>query len=190
MQPLKKKMGPPMPPPPPPPPIFINLPFIQQGGKILSQSHGLQRNGTFFANQTYKAHTGIQYVERFTELAKPSGATTAGTADDTNGAVSAFTQELVTEVIAHGGNATEFSVPGSGNGGDHALVLRGVIEKELYQASGNHVSFALTYATPDGFVFNQQVTLKASRVGPPQPGSSFTLLQAVDEFDQHFQVTT
>lgn len=174
----------------PPMPVFLNLPLSQQGGKILSQMHVVLYHRIFIANETFLASTGIEYLERYTEASLSVGATTAGTAADTSGAVSAFLQQLVSQVEAHGGSTTEFIEPADGNGGGaHALALTGVIEGELYTAKSNHLSFAMAYETPDDFLFYQQFLLKATRLARPLSAGSFSLLDAVNEFAHHFQVS-
>ncbi len=173
----------------PPPPVFLALPLNQPGGRILSQTHVMLYQRIFLANQTFQAQTGVEYLAHFTEWAKPAGATTSGTAGDTSGAVSTFMQQLVNQVSTHGGSATEFVKPAKANGGGQALASGGVIEGETYLATDNHLTFTMTYATADHFVFNEQFMLKAFRSTLPQTRSSFSLLDAVDEFTRHFEVT-
>jgi hypothetical protein len=175
----------------PPLPVFVSLPLVQPGGTILSQTHVfLVKQCTFIANQIFQAHTGVAYFGRYTETVKSVGANASGTVEDTSAAVSAFVQDLTNQVASHGGSTTEFSQPATGSGnGEHPSVLRGVIVRESYLAVGNHLSFALTYETPDGFLFNQQFTMKAFRFTLPQSRSSFTLLDAVSQFGLHFQVS-
>ena len=174
----------------PPMPVFLSLPLSQQGGNILSQTHVTLYHRIFIANETFLAHTGIEYLERYTEASLSIGATTAGTAADTSEAVQAFLQQLVSQVEVHGGSTTEFIEPADGNGGGvHAPALSGVIEGELYAAKSNHLSFAMAYETPDDFLFYQQFLLKAIRVARPLSASSFSLLDTVNEFEHHFQVS-
>ena len=174
----------------PPQPVFVSLPRIQQGGTILSQMHVVIYHHIYLANQEFSANTGVNYVERFIESPRPAGATVPASADDTSEAVSAFMQSLSNQVQSHEGNRTEFIEPVNGKSGDKpARVSSGVIEKQSYLARGNHLSFALTYATPDHFVFNEQFDLKAFPVASPLPRSSFSLLDAVNQFALHFQVS-
>ena len=68
-----------------------------------------------------------------------------------------------------------------------ALASNGVVLAESYVATGNHLTFTQTYATPDGFIFKQLFQLKAFRFTRPGPSSSFSLLDAVNVFGRHFQ---
>ncbi len=173
--------------PSPPPPVFINLPLIQPGGRILSQFHVLLYHHIFLANQTFQADTGVSYLSRFTDSARSVGATTAGTADDTSAAVSTFFQQLTSQVASHGGSTTEFPGPANGNGGSaNALAANGVIVSQSYVATRKLLTFTMTYATPDSFVFKEQFQLRAFRLTTPQPGSSFSLLDAITVFNLHF----
>ena len=173
----------------PPPPVFLALPLVQPGGTILSQMHVMLYHRIFLANQTFQAQTGVEYLARFTEWAKPAGATTAGTAVDTSGAVSTFMQQLVSQVSSHGGSTTEFVKPAKAKGGGQALASGAVIETESYLATGNHLTFTMTYASADHFVFNEQFMLIAFRSTLPQTRSPFSLLDAVVGFGRHFEVT-
>ena len=174
----------------PPQPVFVSLPLIQQGGTILSQMHVVIYHHIYLANQVFMADTGVNYMERFIESPRPAGATAPATADDTSGAVSTFMQTLINQVQLHGGGTRQFIEPANGTGGGKpSLVSSGVIVSQSYVAKANHLTFGLTYATPDHFVFNEQFNLLAFRVASPLLRSSFSLLDAVSQFTLHFPVS-